>query len=89
LADYRGKRVVVLYFYGCTAEACAFRDRREVFAEAGAQVIAVSSDSVGSPEAFVGSTCACPADRPSPRSTGWPSGTALPPVPGAAESMKR
>jgi len=60
LADYRGKQVVVLYFYpkdntpGCTAEACAFRDSHEVFAEAGAQVIGVSSDSVGSHEAFAG-----------------------------------
>ena len=60
LADYRGKRVVVLYFYpkdntpGCTAEACAFRDSHEVFAEAGAQVIGISSDSVGSHEAFAG-----------------------------------
>jgi peroxiredoxin Q/BCP len=54
LADYRGKQVVVLYFYpkdntsGCTAEACAFRDSHEVFAEAGAAVIGVSSDSVDS-----------------------------------------
>jgi thioredoxin-dependent peroxiredoxin len=58
LADYRGKQVVVLYFYpkdntsGCTAEACAFRDSHEVFTEAGAQVIGVSSDSVGSHQAF-------------------------------------
>lgn len=43
---------VVLYFYpkdnttGCTAEACAFRDSYEVFTEAGADVIGVSSDSV-------------------------------------------
>jgi peroxiredoxin Q/BCP len=52
LADYRGKQVVVLYFYpkdntpGCTAEACAFRDSHEVFAEAGAAVLGISSDSV-------------------------------------------
>ncbi|HEY9390628.1 MAG TPA: peroxiredoxin [Mycobacteriales bacterium] len=58
LADYRGRRVVVLYFYpkdntrGCTAEACAFRDSHEVFAEAGAEVVGVSSDSVGSHERF-------------------------------------
>jgi peroxiredoxin Q/BCP len=43
---------VVLYFYpkdntsGCTAEACAFRDSYEVFSNAGADVIGVSSDSV-------------------------------------------
>lgn len=51
LYDRLGDRVVVLYFYpkdetrGCTAEACAFRDSHEVFAEAGAEVIGVSSDS--------------------------------------------
>jgi peroxiredoxin Q/BCP len=58
LSDYLGKRVVVLYFYpkdntrGCTAEACAFRDRYEVFTEAGAEVIGISSDSVESHEGF-------------------------------------
>lgn len=58
LADYQGKQVVVLYFYpkdntpGCTAEACAFRDSHEVFAEAGAAVIGVSSDSVDSHGTF-------------------------------------
>ena len=42
LHDRLADRVVVLYFYpkdetrGCTAEACAFRDSHEVFAEAGA-----------------------------------------------------
>ncbi|EFH87632.1 alkyl hydroperoxide reductase/ Thiol specific antioxidant/ Mal allergen [Ktedonobacter racemifer DSM 44963] len=30
---------------GCTAEACSFRDSYEVFQEAGAEVIGVSSDS--------------------------------------------
>lgn len=60
LSDYQGKRVVVLYFYpkdntrGCTAEACAFRDSHEVFTEAGAEVIGVSSDSVASHEKFAG-----------------------------------
>lgn len=52
LRDRLGERVVVLYFYpkddtrGCTAEACAFRDSHEVFTDAGAEVIGVSSDSV-------------------------------------------
>jgi thioredoxin-dependent peroxiredoxin len=52
LSDRIGQHVVVLYFYpkdntrGCTAEACAFRDSYEVFTEAGADVIGVSSDSV-------------------------------------------
>jgi peroxiredoxin Q/BCP len=51
LQDRLGERAVVLYFYpkdetsGCTAEACAFRDSYEVFTEAGAEVIGVSSDS--------------------------------------------
>jgi peroxiredoxin Q/BCP len=54
LADYRGKRSVVLYFYpkddtpGCTKEACSFRDSYESFKEAGAEVIGVSSDSEAS-----------------------------------------
>lgn len=58
LSAYRGKSVVVLYFYpkdetpGCTAEACAFRDKYEVFKEAGAEVIGISSDSVSSHEQF-------------------------------------
>jgi peroxiredoxin Q/BCP len=60
LADYLGKHVIVLYFYpkdntpGCTAEACAFRDSYEVFTEAGAEVIGISSDSVDSHEKFAG-----------------------------------
>ncbi len=51
LQDRLGERAVVLYFYpkdetsGCTAEACAFRDSYEVFTDAGAEVIGVSSDS--------------------------------------------
>jgi peroxiredoxin Q/BCP len=53
-----GDRVVVLYFYpkddtrGCTAEACAFRDSYEVFTDAGADVIGISSDSPGRHAAF-------------------------------------
>ena len=60
LHDLIGQRVVVLYFYpkdetiGCTAEACAFRDSHEVFTEAGAEVIGVSSDSVDRHAAFAG-----------------------------------
>ena len=58
LYDRLGERVVVLYFYprddtrGCTAEACAFRDSYEVFTDAGADVIGISSDSVASHAAF-------------------------------------
>jgi thioredoxin-dependent peroxiredoxin len=60
LYDRIGERVVVLYFYpkddtrGCTAEACAFRDSHEVFTEAGAEVIGVSSDSVDRHASFSG-----------------------------------
>lgn len=58
LQDRLGEKVVVLYFYpkdntsGCTAEACAFRDSHEVFADAGAEVIGVSSDSADKHAAF-------------------------------------
>ena len=58
LHDRIGQGVVVLYFYpkdetrGCTAEACAFRDSHEVFTDAGAEVIGVSSDSVEKHAAF-------------------------------------
>ena len=60
LSDRLGERVVVLYFYpkddtpGCTAEACAFRDSHEVFAEAGAEVIGISSDSADRHASFAG-----------------------------------
>ena len=59
LKDFRGKTNVVLFFYpkdntaGCTAEACSFRDNYEVFKEAGAEVIGISSDSVESHAGFV------------------------------------
>ena len=58
LADYRGTRAVVLFFYPkddtpiCTAEACAFRDAYEEFTSAGAEVVGVSSDSAESHAAF-------------------------------------
>jgi thioredoxin-dependent peroxiredoxin len=58
LYDRLARNVVVLYFYpkdetsGCTAEACAFRDSHEVFADAGAEVIGVSSDSADNHAAF-------------------------------------
>jgi len=57
LSDYRGRNVVV-YFYpkddtpGCTAEACAFRDSYEVFTDAGAEVIGISSDSSAAHKEF-------------------------------------
>jgi thioredoxin-dependent peroxiredoxin len=49
--SFLGKKNIVIYFYpkdntaGCTAEACSFRDSYEVFQEAGAEVIGISSDS--------------------------------------------
>jgi thioredoxin-dependent peroxiredoxin len=60
LSDRLSEHLVVLYFYprdntrGCTAEACAFRDSHEVFSEAGAEVIGVSSDSADRHAAFAG-----------------------------------
>jgi len=58
LHDFLGKKTIVLYFYpkdntsGCTAEACSFRDSYEIFKDAGAEVIGVSSDSAASHERF-------------------------------------
>ncbi len=58
LHDLIGRSAIVLYFYpknntaGCTAEACSFRDSYEVFREAGAEVIGVSSDSEDSHQQF-------------------------------------
>jgi peroxiredoxin Q/BCP len=58
LADFLGKKNVVLFFYpkdetlGCTAEACSFRDAYEDFVGAGAEVIGISSDSIESHQAF-------------------------------------
>jgi peroxiredoxin Q/BCP len=58
LADFRGEKAVVLYFYpkdetpGCTKEACSFRDSYEDFVKAGAEVIGVSGDSVDKHKSF-------------------------------------
>lgn len=58
LGDFKDKSVVVLYFYpkddtkGCTDEACSFRDNYDVFKQAGAEVIGVSSDSEESHQHF-------------------------------------
>ncbi|WP_299528468.1 peroxiredoxin [Ulvibacterium sp.] len=49
--DVLGKKTLVIYFYpkdntpGCIAEACSFRDSYEQFAQLGAEVIGISSDS--------------------------------------------
>ncbi len=53
LRDYAGK-YLLLYFYprdntpGCTAEACAFRDRYDVFHNKNIEIVGVSKDSSGS-----------------------------------------
>jgi thioredoxin-dependent peroxiredoxin len=58
LSELRGRKNAVVYFYpkddtpGCTKESCTFRDRYEDFAEAGAEVIGISSDAVDSHKAF-------------------------------------
>jgi peroxiredoxin Q/BCP len=58
LADYFGKKAVVVYFYPkdntsvCTTQACSFRDAYEDFVKAGAEVIGVSSDSSESHRGF-------------------------------------
>jgi len=60
LADFRGKKAVVLYFYpkddtpGCTKESCTFRDQYRDFQDVGAEVIGVSSDSSDSHKKFAG-----------------------------------
>ena len=58
LNDFLNKKSIVLYFYpkdntpGCTTEACSFRDSYEVFKDAGAEVIGVSSDTPESHQQF-------------------------------------
>jgi peroxiredoxin Q/BCP len=53
-----GKKKLVIYFYpkddspGCTKEACSFRDQFEVFKEADAVIIGISSQSVKSHKEF-------------------------------------
>jgi thioredoxin-dependent peroxiredoxin len=61
LAGYRGKSVVVLYFYPmdgtptCTKEACGFRDAFEEFTKLGAVVIGVSASSPERHQTFAAS----------------------------------
>ncbi len=54
-----GKPLVVYFYpkdetYGCTIEACGFRDSYEDFTTAGAEVIGVSRDDAASHDAFIG-----------------------------------
>lgn len=58
LADQRGKKNVVLYFYpkdftpGCTKEACAFRDNYDELSNYDALIVGVSTDSAESHDKF-------------------------------------
>ncbi len=58
LADLRRDANVVLFFYpkdetyGCTREACAFRDLYEEFRAVGAEVVGISDDPADSHERF-------------------------------------
>jgi peroxiredoxin Q/BCP len=57
LRDKIGKPLVVYFYpaddtYGCTVEACAFRDQYEDFTAAGAEVIGVSRDDKASHDSF-------------------------------------
>ena len=50
LSDFRGRSVVVLYFYpkddtpGCTTQACGFRDLLPTFEAQGAVILGISPD---------------------------------------------
>jgi len=58
LRDKLGAKALVVYFYpkdetfGCTIEACSFRDAYEDFVAAGADVIGVSRDDAASHASF-------------------------------------
>jgi peroxiredoxin Q/BCP len=58
LSDHIGKSNLVIFFYpkdesyGCTKEACSFRDNYEDFKEAGAEVIGISADDEASHRSF-------------------------------------
>lgn len=58
LPSLTGEKALVVYFYpkddtpGCTAEACGFRDKYEEFVGMGADIIGISSDTVGSHKKF-------------------------------------
>jgi len=57
LRDRLGKTLVVYFYpkdetYGCTKEACSFRDQYEDFTAAGADVIGISADDAASHASF-------------------------------------
>lgn len=59
LADFAGKRAVLLYFYpkdntpGCTKQSCGFRDQMDAFKQNGVEVIGVSFDDAASHRKFI------------------------------------
>ncbi len=59
LADFAGKKVVLLYFYpkndtpGCTKQACGLRDQMGDLKKDGVEVIGVSFDSAESHKKFI------------------------------------
>jgi peroxiredoxin Q/BCP len=59
LSEYRGKKIVVLFFYpkdftpGCTAEVCSFRDNYDELTKYDALLLGVSSDPEESHRAFI------------------------------------
>src|SRR3981189_1614334 len=58
LSERRGERVVLLFYPGdntmvCTKQFCSYRDRADDFAELDATVVGISSQDLGSHEAFV------------------------------------
>jgi peroxiredoxin Q/BCP len=58
LASLYDDQILVLFFYprdnsfGCTRQACSFRDNYEIFREHGAEVVGVSSDGESSHQDF-------------------------------------
>jgi peroxiredoxin Q/BCP len=60
LLDFRGKKIVVLYFYpkadtpGCTKEACGFRDALGDYDKANVAVLGISPDPVKAVDKFSG-----------------------------------
>ena len=58
LTDFIGKKNLVVFFYpkdesyGCTKEACSFRDNYDEFKDAGGEVIGISTDNEASHSAF-------------------------------------
>lgn len=57
LSDHRGKTVVLLFYPGdntpvCTAQLCSVRDHWSEYQATGAEVVGISTDSVGSHKGF-------------------------------------